>query len=163
MARLFIAAWPTDEIVERLREIPHPQEPGVRWVPETNWHITLRFLGDADIEETVRRLSSAPLPRSVAHLGPTVRGLGGRQLVVPALGVEALADAVLTATEGIGERDRHTFYGHITIARLARDARSSVDGTAFRSEFEIGEIALATSTLLPTGATYTRIATFATM
>lgn len=163
MARLFIAAWPTDETVTQLRGIPRPHEPGVRWVAETNWHITLRFLGDTDVDETAHRLASAVLPRSVARLGPAVRALGARQLVVPALGVDSLAGAVLTATEGIGEPDQHPFYGHITIARLARDTRSAVDGTAFQSVFEIEEVALATSTLLPNGATYTRIARFPTV
>ncbi len=162
MVRLFIAAWPSADVIERLAELRRPIETGVRWVPAENWHITLRFIGDTDLDDIASRLNRAVLPRAVARLGPAVGRLGGRQLVIPAEGVDALAEAVCAATAGIGHVDRHRFRGHLTIARLEPGARSSIEATTLQAQFEIAEVAVVTSELLPTGAVYTTVATFPT-
>jgi 2'-5' RNA ligase len=162
MARLFVAAWPTPGVAELLAEFDRPNEPGVRWIPRENWHITLRFIGDAAIDEIASRLGEAALPRSVAQLGPAIGRLGRRQLVIPAAGVDALAAAVRTATAGIGHVDRHRFRGHLTVARLPPNTESAVAGQPIRGEFEIAEVALVTSELLATGAVYRTVASFPT-
>ena len=127
-----------------------------------NWHITLRFIGEAAIDDIASRLDGATLPRAVAQLGPVVVRLGGRQLVIPAEGVDALAEAVRTATAGIGHVDRHRFRGHLTIARLSPDTESAIAGRSIRGEFEITEIALVASDLGATGAVYRTVASFPT-
>ena len=66
MARLFIAALPSEETIERLVDIAQPTEPGVRWVPRDNWHVTLRFIGEAEIDHVAAALEGAGLPRAVA-------------------------------------------------------------------------------------------------
>ena len=72
MVHLFVAAWPTDEVIQELAAIPQPIEPGVRWIPRQNWHITLRYIGDADPDaratpaEALVTLGRAP----TAHLPP---------------------------------------------------------------------------------------------
>ena len=162
MARLFVAAWPTPAVTGLLAALDRPVEPGVRWVPPGNWHVTLRFIGEAAIDEIASRLAGATLPRAIAQLGPAVIRLGGRQLVIPAEGVDALAAAVSTATAGIGHVDRHRFRGHLTIARLSPDTESAVAGRSIRGEFEIAEIALVAADLPATGAVYRTVASFPT-
>ncbi len=97
MARLFIAAWPSAETTVRLAGITRPTEPGVRWLPRDNWHVTLRFIGEAEIDQVVSSVEHTALPRVVARLGPTIERLDRRQLVIPVDGVDALANSVQAA------------------------------------------------------------------
>lgn len=162
MVRLFVAAWPTDDVSDRLVRIDRPVERGVRWVPPENWHITLRFIGDADAGEVTDRLAGASLPRVRVELGPTIVPLGQRQIVIPVAGAEPLAAAVSLATTGIGGHEQRAFRGHLTIARLKPGARSSITGGPLSARFEIDEIALVVSDLRPHGADYRTIARFPT-
>ena len=165
MTRLFVAAWPTPDVVEALSDIARPPEHGVRWVPPSNWHITLRFVGEADAADAAdltERLAAVTLPRPLARLGPTIEQLGQRQVVVPVEGVDALAEVVRSATGAIGEPDRHRFHGHLTIARLGSGAGASVVGSPFRAEFEVAEIVIVASDLRQDGAVYTTLARFPT-
>jgi 2'-5' RNA ligase len=159
---LFIAAWPSAETTVRLAGFIRPTEPGVRWVPRDNWHVTLRFIGEAEIDQVVSSFEHTGFPRAVARLGPTIERLDRRQLVIPVEGVDALAESVQAATSDIGEPDRRRFRGHLTIARLKPNAASSVRGTHFEAQFDIDEIALVASDLLPSGAVYRTVATFPT-
>ena len=163
MTRLFVAAWPTAAVSERLADMPRPSEPGVRWVPPGNRHITLRFIGDGDRDEITDRLAAATLPRVTATLGPAVELLGRRLLVIPVDGLDPLAAAIGAATSGIGQEEQRRFRGHLTIARLAGGARPSLTGHRLHDEFEITEIALVASGLHADGATYTTLDRFATM
>jgi 2'-5' RNA ligase len=81
---------------------------------------------------------------------------------VPVLGLEALAEAVRSATVEIGASDRHDFYGHVTIARLGRHTDLSLPATPLECEFEVEEIALVASELRSAGPTYGTIARFPT-
>lgn len=174
MTRLFVAAWPPPAAAAVLSRLPALDEPGVRRVPAGSWHVTVRFLGEADAGTVIERLGGAELPAAVARLGPRVVALGGRQLVVPVAGVDRLAAAVRTATAGLGEPDRHRFTGHLTVAhrrpgvasRLAGVpvAGAAVGGGAGESmvEFEVVEVALVASELRQQGARYETVATFPT-
>ncbi len=160
MTRLFVAVWPDAATAERLRALDRTDEPGVRWVPEPNRHVTLRFLGEADPATAIGLLGTATLPAATAVLGPVVERLDGRQIVVPVAGVDDLADAVRTATATIGEHDPRPFRGHLTIARTRRGEPSAVLGAAITCRFTVDEIALVSSDLRPTGAVYTTLETF---
>ena len=161
MDRLFVAAWPDDSTTEALRELPRPDERGVRWVLEENWHVTLRFLGACDTAAVAARIAATTLPRCTARLGPAVEWLGP-QLVVPVAGVDALAAAVHDATAGIGDLPRARFRGHLTVARARRAATSIVVGHPVEGWFDVHEVALVRSELTPDGARYTTVATFPT-
>ena len=159
MPRLFVAALPSRATVDVLRSAPRPDEPGVRWVPESNWHVTLRFLGEADTDEVTRSLRGTDAASCRAVLGPSVERLGERQIVVPVAGVDELAAAVRQATESIGQPDRRPFVGHLTIARTKPRAASALPGAPIASTFDVDEIVVMASDLRPTGAVYSVVAT----
>jgi RNA 2',3'-cyclic 3'-phosphodiesterase len=164
MARLFVAIWPPDDVLDRLADMDRPKDQGVKWVPQENLHITLRFLGDADIDEVVDRLDQVLLPAATAVVGPAFDLLGERSLISPVTGVDELAAVVQQALRGLGtERERKRFQGHITVARLARRARPNRSaGRRFDATFDVTEVALVASTLSDTGAVYETVATWPT-
>jgi 2'-5' RNA ligase len=157
--RLFVAVHPDAAATRALRALPRPDERGVRWVPEENWHVTLRFLGACDPAVAKVRLAAARLPACRVALGPAVGWLGP-QLVVPAAGVDDLAAAVLAATADVGEPPGHRFRGHLTVARTRRGATTTILGHPFAADFDVTSIALVRSQLTTEGARYTTVATF---
>ncbi|HSL74214.1 MAG TPA: RNA 2',3'-cyclic phosphodiesterase [Ilumatobacteraceae bacterium] len=164
MTRLFVAVWPPDDVLEQLADMERPKDPGVAWVPLENLHVTLRFLGEADIDEVTARLDDVPLPAATAVVGPAFDLLGERSLITPVAGVDDLAAVVQQAVRGLGtERERRRFQGHITVARLARRARPARSaGRRFDATFDVTEVALVASTLQPSGAVYETVATWPT-
>jgi len=164
MARLFVAVWPPDAVVEHVRSLRRKDQRGIRFVPPENWHMTLRFLGESDEREVVDALDGfdhGDPPPPVARLGPAVDVMGGRALVIPVTGLDELARAVERATKHLGEPPRKRFVGHLTLARCARGARMpEVLGAPFADEFPVAEIALVQSRLEPTGARYETVGTW---
>ena len=164
MARLFVAIWPPDAVLDRLAGVERPKDQGVKWVPQENLHITLRFLGDADESEVTARLDDAQLPVAIAVVGPAFDLLGERSLISPVTGVDEVAEVVRHALRGLGtEPERKRFQSHITVARLARNARPRRSaGQLFDATFPVTDVALVASTLLDTGAVYDTVATWPT-
>ena len=142
----------------------------MRWVPQPNWHVTLRFVGEADPAAVGEALSGAALPAATAAVGSRLETLARTSLVVPVQGVDELADAVLQATSMIGrvEHDRQ-FRGHLTVGRsrggrsIRRTATGAAIGPTASVEFDAGEVALVASTLSPNGVTYSTVAAFTTV
>ena len=118
MARLFIAVWPTEEVVAELSSLPRKDQEGIRFVPAEKWHITLRFLGESEPDEVINALGDATVATARAHLGPAVELMAERALVVPVKGLDALADTVEKLTSHIGKTPRRRFVGHLTLARV---------------------------------------------
>ncbi len=164
MTRLFVAIWPPEDLLERFADIERPKDQGVKWVPPENLHITLRFLGDADIDEVSDRLDQVLLPAATAVLGPAFDLLGERSLITPVAGIDDLAAVVQQAVRGLGtERERRRFRGHITVARLARKARPHRSaGRPFDASFDVDEVALVASTLTDAGAVYETVGAWPT-
>jgi RNA 2',3'-cyclic 3'-phosphodiesterase len=159
--RLFIAVWPPEEVAEELRALRRKDQRGVRFVDPDTWHVTLRFVGDADPDLVGAFLDGLALPSATARIGPGVDLLGERALVVPVHGLDELADAVRSATSGLGEPAPKRFVGHLTLARLKPGAHLPAALGAFISaEFEVEDIALVASRLHPDGARYTTLATW---
>ena len=161
MPRLFIAVWPTEDAVEELAGLPRKDQRGVRFVPPESWHVTLRFLGEANPNEVIAALDEVEFPTSIARLGPGVDVLSDRSLVVPVAGVDPLAAVVRHHTAHIGQPARRRFVGHLTIARLKPhfDMPRAM-GAFVQAEFEVGEVALVQSRLDPDGARYSTIHTW---
>lgn len=162
MARLFVAVWPTSSMIEALSALRRKDERGVRFVRPENWHITLRFLGDADSSDAIDRLHDVDFESCRARLGPAVDLLGQHSVVVPVTGTEGLADQVVTAMRGLGSAaERRRYVGHLTLARLRKGARPpQVTGAPFDESFDVRELALVESNLKETGAEYETIATW---
>lgn len=162
MPRLFAAVWPPDHVRARLREVPHDGWGDLRWMPEENWHVTLAFIGDADIDEAAAALRRTALPAVTAEVSSQPRVMGRTSLVLPVSGVDELAGVVRKAT--LPEAADRPFHGHITMAR-SRGGRPIKGRTAEpppwnRLSFHIDELALVVSTLGTEGSTYATVVTF---
>lgn len=161
MTRLFVAVWPPEEVVADLTTLPRKDQRGVRFVHPDNWHLTLRFLGDANPDAVAQALDGIEFDRTEVHLGPGVDLLGDRALVVPASGLDDVARTVTERTRDLGEPPRKRFTGHLTLARLKPHAiMPRVLGALFQATFPLEEIALVQSRLHPDGARYDTIATW---
>src|SRR5688572_7010525 len=113
MTRLFVAVWPSELARQHVRSLPRDGWVNVRWTAEENWHITLAFIGEAEIDDTAGRLQGGDYPRSTAEVAPRMRVMGGSSLVVPVTGLDALADAVRGRV--LDEPPRQPFLGHLTV------------------------------------------------
>ena len=155
MARLFIAVWPPEDVVADLMALRRKDQRGVRFLPPENWHVTLRFLGEASIDDVADALDRTRLDACTARLGPGVDVLAERSLVLPVAGVDALAAAVADTTAAIGEPPRKRFVGHLTLAKVRpRSPMPDLLGALVQASFDVDEVALVASTLRPEGARY---------
>lgn len=141
-----------------------------RWTDPTQFHVTVRFIGDVD-DRQVRRYETAlsSLQQAPARCVPYgLDALPSRQNPsVLVVGLErtdsllALHDAVseALATEGLAPEDRK-YRPHVTLARLAdADATDVHDaiashGDAGPSSFTAEAVHLYESTLTPDGAVH---------
>ena len=159
--RLFVAVWPSEEVLDTVAALPRPEVKNLRWTTHDQWHITLRFLGAVDDpDEAVSALGRLRAARCEAVLGSEVRRLGSRVLMVPVAGLDEIAAEVIAATAEVGEppEDR-PFKGHLTLAR----ARGRVDfrplaGHPITGRWPVDEVTLVESRLHPKGARYETIA-----
>jgi RNA 2',3'-cyclic 3'-phosphodiesterase len=155
VSRLFLAVWPPPEIIERIEALPRDKQHGVRWLASSNWHVTLRFFGEANEDDVAARLNSTVLTPASGTVGPAVARLGHGVVVVPIDGLEALARALVDVTADVGKPpSRRRFSGHVTIARLRDGARCDLVGTPISGGFDVGEVLLVRSTLHRAGARY---------
>lgn len=162
MARLFVGVWIPEDVTETLMSLPRKDQRGVRFVPPDNWHITLRFLGDAPPGDAIAALNAMVATSPHVVLGPAVDVLDERALVVPAGGLDEVATDVVERTRHLGtEKERKRFFGHLTIARVKSNvAMPRALGALIDASFDVTEIALIQSRLHPDGARYETVETF---
>ena len=153
MARLFVAVWPPPDVVEMLAGLPRYPLAGARWTTERQWHVTLRFLGAADLDTAVDALDRVRARCCTAVLGPGPQRLGPSVLVVPVAGLEKLAAAVDTAMDGIGPPSRVPYRGHLTLARAGNGTLPRLDAPV-AAQWPVDRVALVESQLHPAGARY---------
>ena len=166
MTRLFLAVWPSATATEHVRSMCSLLAPawrGVRWTPEENWHVTLRFLDEADITQVTQALTGRQWPSATARLSSTFQPLSTHSVVMPVSGVDQLAYAVADAVGApLG-----MFHGHLTVGRRARRDQP-MHGPASPAkapppcEFDVDSFALVASTLTSSGPIYDTVAEFAT-
>lgn len=156
-------------------------ESGVRWIPPSNWHITLKFLGDIPAAETANIIAAlqplstvlGPLSLSLNGLGvfPNVRrprivwlGLQGDIHLLQAL-YQQVADALFTLNPGRYTPEDRPFTAHVTVGRVKNPQQVKKLPellTRFASlsspPFSVDHIILKQSTLTPRGAVYTDLA-----
>lgn len=161
-ARLFVAVVPPPGVVELVAGLPREERRGVRWTRPEQWHVTLRFLGKAPIEEARRALERVDALAPVATIGPETRRLGRGVLCLPVTGLDALAASVATAFDQVGSHEEMRPYrGHLTLARAGQGARrpfAGLVGVPLEATFPVGEAHLIRSDTAPDGARYEVVA-----
>lgn len=160
MSRLFVAVRPPEQVLDAVAALERPDEPGVRYTGREQWHITVRFLGEADEGAARAALDNVDAGPAEAVLGPRVSRLGRSVIVLPVSGLDALVAAVVVATADVGEPpDPRPFNGHLTVARLRRRGACRIAGAALSASFPVTELELVRSDLRPEGARYEVVAT----
>jgi 2'-5' RNA ligase len=158
MPRLFVAVWPPADVLDRVAALERPAVAGLRWTTPHQWHVTLRFLGQTDLEPVLAALAGVHAPPATARLGPEVGRFGHRILHVPVAGLDDVAAAVVAATAGVGRPpEERPFAGHLTLARVAKGARVDLRplaGATVESSWQAGEVCLVESRLSAAGAHY---------
>lgn len=183
--RAFIAVEPSDEARAEVAKVASAVGSvgvnGARPVRDEGLHITLRFLGDVDIEDVPRVAEAAraaslrvkPFALTLGDVGAFPSLGRARALFVGVDGeIETLAllrDGIEAELSKVGfRRDSRRFSPHITVARI-RDRVSRPDRRAIveaarsanhaRVAFSVETLRLFQSTLTPEGAIYDPLAT----
>jgi 2'-5' RNA ligase len=127
--RLFVALMPPAEAIEELRSATAglvELESGLRWTRSDQRHVTLVFLGevgDATVEELIRRLSRAAARHPPLSLAFGGAGRFGHRVLWTAVqgeqdGLRRLADSAAAAARRTGLLVKHRPYRpHLTLAR----------------------------------------------
>jgi 2'-5' RNA ligase len=126
--RLFVALDLPDTLRERLAMLSWGGLPGARWVPEENYHVTLRFIGDVpphraeDVDDALAGLRARGFSLVLSGVGNFAKSGRATSLWV---GVERvpqldlLQGKIETALQRAGfEPERRRFAPHVTLARL---------------------------------------------
>jgi 2'-5' RNA ligase len=126
--RLFVALAIPEEIGDRLSALTGGV-PGARWMPPETYHLTLRFIGDADRHEAealdLALADIAAPPFELALAGVDFFGTAGRPRVLwagvdPSLALHQLARKIDRATRRAElPREDRAFTPHVTLARLS--------------------------------------------
>lgn len=141
-------------------------------VEKQNLHFTVKFLGEIS-EGQIPKIDSRLAPLKLRSAELSVRGIGvfpdtsrprvvwagvpdeQRRMIVP------LAEEVIGALEGIGERDEREYHPHITLARVRsgrnRDTLVSfvvANGARDFGKAHLVALKLKSSTLTPKGPIY---------
>lgn len=161
--RLFFALWPDEATRQALRRAARPAMHRVRGkpVPESNYHLTLAFIGnvpDEQLEAIVKEARCIACPR--VHLTfdrfgwfPTSHVFWiGAQEIPPALA--DLSSRIWAGMEALGiEHQPHPFHVHLTLARQVR-APPEADPPPLVG-WTVSDFVLAESVTDPDGARYT--------
>ena len=157
--RLFVAVIPPVGVLDMLETVPRDAHPDVRYTTRDQWHITLRFLGDADIDEAAAALQRVVAPAVDVSLGPRVERLGRTVAMVPCAGLDTVAAEVRSATADIEHPlEARAFVGHLTIARMKNARRCPATGFELAATFAATELQLVRSHLAREGARYEVVA-----
>jgi len=179
--RTFIGIFPPAQSLARVLELQSALkevDPSVRWEVPKKLHVTLKFLGDLDADQTREILaglramgrSLAPINIELSQLGgfPTVAapriiwlGTGPRRdpmLDECAITVERLCDGA-----GVKKEER-PFSPHITLGRakgkISRALITKIESTTFeRVQFLCTELLVMKSDLSPSGSAYSLLST----
>jgi 2'-5' RNA ligase len=184
--RIFVAIPVPEEMASRIRRaLRNDSELPVRFLPDEQWHITLAFLGSQEMEvaaiasraaeETAmaydapiikcKDITYGPLDRHNAPVAdPRMIWLNCVPETSRTLAriKDCLSEHLLAAGVHFKE-DRRQFHAHVTLARFPAVFREKLPKFHhdFLEEYEGDRIVVMQSTLLPSGAAYDPLASFA--
>ena len=174
--RLFTALDPPEEVRARIAELQMPEALDARWTSPDQFHVTVRFIGDATTDEA-RRYETALGKIDAGAVDCVPYGLDvlptRRDPSVLIVGLERTDGlmkvyrevSTVLEDEGVPPEDR-SYRPHVTIARLGDRSASTVhtflddhDASSLPS-FSVDTIHLYESTLTSTGAVHERRTSF---
>ena len=154
-------------LVERLRALPDGE--GVRWVAPASYHLTLRFLGNVEVDALAAL--AARVAERVAGLPPFAFRLGAARAfpapsrprviavsVEPEEPLRALAERLEEGVVAAGlPPERRGFHAHLTLGRVRSRRHPALSGAEVPGapEVPVREVVLYRSDLGPGGSTYT--------
>jgi RNA 2',3'-cyclic 3'-phosphodiesterase len=163
-----------DKLVEMQMELKETKA-DLKLVERENLHFTVKFLGEIT-QEQANQADSKLSGLALKGVEVEVRGLGAfpnpeRPRVVwvgvsreHEGSVAPLAQAVIEALEGVGERDDRPFRAHITLARVRSPRNAQALAGLLRSNADrsfgptrLAALSLKSSTLTPSGPKYTTV------
>ena len=134
--RLFVGLEMPWQLRQRVAVLAGAGVPGARWVPPENYHVTLRFIGEApghlaeEIDHALAALQAPAFDLTLSGIGTF--GKGGRSQTLW-LGVERndmlerLQGKIETALQRCGlEPERRRFQPHVTLARLENTSEAKL-------------------------------------
>jgi 2'-5' RNA ligase len=134
--RLFVALdlpWP---VRQRLASLAVSGIPGAKWVPPENYHMTLRFIGEAprhlaeEIDHALAALKARGFALTLKGVGTFAKGGRPTTLWVGAERnpqLDHLRGKIETALQRVGlDPERKRFNPHVTLARLDNPAEAKL-------------------------------------
>lgn len=175
MLRLFVGLPIPDPLIDRLTLL-QGGIPGARWVPQANFHLTLRFVGEVDpptaedVDNALTRLSGDPVGIGLDGVGTfgTARSPALLFANVPrSEGLALLQRKIERALSQLGlAADRRKFHPHITLARLKNPDRHRLqrflddNGALFAPAVSVDRFRLYRSHLHGQGSVYQPVADY---
>ena len=173
--RLFVALPLPEDVRASIAGMQDDPRVRVRWVPPSQLHLTLCFIGEwpenerSPLIRSLQRIEASPFSLKLGDRGwlgrpPRILFVGVR----PAEPVVALMHAVEAAVQSVGgSRSNRSAWPHITVARAknpppfaVRRWRDAAMDPAGQACFSVGRFALYQSELSAKGACYTELASF---
>jgi 2'-5' RNA ligase len=151
MPKLFTAVDIPEEASEALTRLQPAPKPGLRNVRPDQMHLTLHFIGDAEIDRVAALLESIAVPSfsiTLKGVGQFPSAEGSVTLwagVAPDSGLQRLHEAIGAALAHGGFRiEARPYRPHLTLARWAKeiDARVIEDFLAKHTDFVLPNVAI---------------------
>jgi 2'-5' RNA ligase len=172
VSRAFVAVVPPDAVLDAVAAAINTLDvPNARWMPRSQWHLTLQFLGDhADLDAVTRGLDGLRAQPCEVQLGGGGAFPRAARATVLWCGIQKGADDLaelarrVTARTGVAPDDR-PFRAHLTIARTktptnVRAAVASLDDAFLGRPWAASDVVLFESTLGRDGAQHTEVARY---
>lgn len=171
--RLFIGIPLSQNVREKLIEITESLRQdinGVRWVPSQNWHVTIKFLGNAkvdlvpDIMDVVNSVSVfLPFELGIGEIGAFSSLASARVVWVGAYDesgtIHKIYNKIENGVKMLGfPGEKRVYNPHITIGRSKKQAVSisdeAVEGFKCKFSLPVNQVVLYKSELKRSGAEY---------
>ena len=141
MARAFISV-PLPEVIQTsLLNLDRSQE-GIRWSAPEQWHITIQFFEDVDIQQLKWLFLSIRARGVVATMGPRVTRLGQEVLVVPVDGLLPLVENVQATMSSQTSSKQLPYIGHVTFGRTKKNLTPRLEGKSVEGSFQVDRLLL---------------------